>query len=133
MLNHITLMGRLTREPEVKSTQSGQTLASFGLAVDRDFQPGGAEKRCDFFDCTAWRNTAAFVERNLHKGQLVVVKGRMESRKWLDKNGQARVAWDVQVDDVYFAGDKPAATPTYDEGPKITDLSDSEIEGELPF
>lgn len=132
MLNKITLQGRLTRDVETKSTKNGSTLATFGLAVDRDFQPGGSEKRCDFFDCTVWNSAkASFVERNFRKGQLVCLIGRMESRKWLDKNGQARLSWDVQVEDVWFCGDRPAqseAEPqqTFDE------LADDDS-GSLPF
>lgn len=132
MLNKISLQGRLTKDPETKSTKNGATLATFGLAVDRDFQPGGTEKRCDFFDCTVWNSSkASFVERNFHKGQLVLVFGRMESRKWLDKNGQARISWDVQVEDVWFCGDRPAQT----EGePKQTfDELATDEGGELSF
>lgn len=132
MLNKIILQGRLTREVETKSTKNGSTLATFGLAVDRDFQPGGSEKRCDFFDCTVWNsNKASFCERNFHKGQLVCLIGRMESRKWLDKSGQPRLAWDVQVEDVWFCGDKPA--PSEEPKQQTFDELADDTGGELPF
>ena len=132
MLNIVVLQGRLTDNPQTRSTQGGVTMTNFSLAVDRDYQPGGSERRTDFVDCTAFRNTAGFVERNFHKGQLVCVKGRMESRKWLDKNGQARISWGVSVDDAWFCGDRPAAKEAVDVQVGFEDLPD-ENGGDLPF
>ena len=133
MLNKIILQGRLTKDPETKSTRNGSTLATFSIAVDRDFQPGGSEKRTDFFDCTVWNTSkAGFVERNFRKGQLVCLIGRMESRKWLDKSGSARLAWDVQVEDVWFCGDRQERSAVDAPPPDMEELPDGEG-GELPF
>jgi single-strand DNA-binding protein len=131
MVNLCVLQGRLTKDPEIRSTQSGSTVAGFTLAVDRDYQPGGAEKKTDFVDCSAWRNTAGFVERNFRKGQMVVVKGRLESRKWQDKTGANRISWEVVVDDCWFCGDR-ASERGVDAPPPMEELPDGEG-GELPF
>ncbi len=90
MLNHIVLMGRLTRDPELRRTGSGVAVASFTLAVDRDFAAQGAEKETDFVDIVAWRNTAEFVSRYFTKGRMAVVTGRLQIRNWTDKEGNKR-------------------------------------------
>ena len=99
MLNHITLMGRLTKEPELRQTQNQTAVATFTLAVERDF----GDKQTDFIDCVAWRQTAEFVSKYFSKGQLVAVEGRMQSRKWEDRDGNKRTSWEVVADRVYFA------------------------------
>ena len=96
MLNHIVIMGRLTRDPELRTTQSGVSVASFTVAVDRDF--GGRDG--------GERQTGEFVSRNFRKGSMIVVSGRMQSRKYQDREGNNRTAWDVQVDNVYFGESK---------------------------
>lgn len=106
MLNTIILMGRLTRDPELKTTRSGVSVTEFTIAVDRDFTRQGEEKQTDFFDVIAWRSTAEFVSRYMTKGQLIAVQGSMQSRKWQDKNGNNRISWEVQADSVYFAEPK---------------------------
>ena len=107
MLNHITIMGRLTRDPELRMTQSQTQVASFTLAVDRDFGGrDGAERQTDFIDCVAWRQTAEFVSKYFTKGRMIVVEGSLQSRKWQDKNGQNRVSWEVQANNVYFGDSK---------------------------
>ena len=107
MLNHIVIMGRLTRDPELRTTQSGVSVASFTVAVDRDFGGrDGGERQTDFFDCSAWRNTGEFVSRYFHKGSMIVVSGRMQSRKFQDRDGNNRTAWDIQADNVYFGDSK---------------------------
>jgi len=131
MVNIVVLQGRLTKDPEIRSTQSGSTVAGFTLAVDRDYQPGGAEKKTDFVDCSAWRNTAGFVERNFRKGQMAVVKGRLESRKWQDKTGASRISWEVVVDDCWFCGDR-APDRGVDVTPPMEELPD-DAGGDLPF
>ena len=90
MLNHIVLMGRLTRDPELRRTGSGVAVASFSLAVDRDFAAQGAEKETDFIDIVAWRNTAEFVSKYFTKGRMAVVSGRLQIRNWTDKEGNKR-------------------------------------------
>ena len=109
MLNHITIMGRLTRDPELRTTQSGVSVTSFTVAVDRDYTPQGGQKETDFIDCVAWRQGGEFVSKYFHKGSMIVVSGRLESRKWTDRNGQNRTSWEIQVDHSYFGEAKEAA------------------------
>lgn len=105
MLNHITIMGRLVRDPELRKTQSDISVVSFTVAVDRDYKQGD-EKIADFIDCTAWRGTADFIVRNFTKGRMICVDGSLNSRKWQDKEGNNRVSWEVQAQNVYFADSK---------------------------
>ena len=103
MLNHITIMGRLTRDPELRRTGTGVAVASFSIAVDRDF--GGkesGEKETDFIDCVAWRSTGEFVSKYFTKGSMIVVSGRLQIRSWTDKDGNKRRSAEVVVDNVYF-------------------------------
>ena len=107
MLNHITLMGRLTRDPELRYTQSNTPVASFRIAVDRDYQPrDGGERQTDFIDCVAWRSTAEFVSKYFHKGSMAVVSGRLQMRDWTDRDGNKRTSAEVVVDNVYFGDSK---------------------------
>ena len=143
MLNHITIMGRLTRDPELRMTQSQTQVASFTLAVDRDFGGrDGGEKQADFIDCVAWRQTAEFVSKYFTKGRMAVVSGRLQSRKWEDRDGNKRTSWEVVADNVYFGesrrdgGDSGFASY---EAPKSSPRASSPFEelegddGELPF
>ena len=103
MLNHITIMGRLTRDPELRRTGSGIAVASFSLAVDRDFSPkDGGERETDFIDCVAWRQTGEFVSKYFTKGRMAVVSGRLQIRGWTDKDGNKRRSAEVVADNVYF-------------------------------
>ena len=103
MLNHITIMGRLTRDPELRRTGSGIAVASFTLAVDRDFAPrDGGERETDFIDCVAWRQTGEFVSKYFTKGRMAVVSGRLQIRSWTDKDGNKRRTAEVVADNVYF-------------------------------
>ena len=103
MLNHITIMGRLTRAPELRRTGSGLAVASFTVAVDRDFGKNeNGEKETDFIDCVAWRNTAEFVSKYASKGRMVAVSGRLQIRSWTDKDGNKRRTAEVVADSVYF-------------------------------
>ena len=103
MLNHITLMGRLTRDPELRRTGSGIAVASFTLAVDRDYSPrDGGERETDFIDCVAWRQTGEFVSKYFTKGRMAVVSGRLQIRSWTDKDGNKRRSAEVVADNVYF-------------------------------
>lgn len=107
MLNHIVLMGRLTRDPELRRTQSGIPVASFRLAVDRDFQSrDGGERQADFIDVVVWRNTAEFVSKYFSKGRMAVVSGRLQMRDWTDKEGNRRTNAEVVADNVYFGDSK---------------------------
>lgn len=106
MLNLIVLQGRLTREPELKTTQSGMTVCSFGLAVERDRASKSGERETDFFDCSAWQKTGEFVSKYFGKGSQILISGRLQSRKYTDKEGQNRTAYEIMVDTANFAGSK---------------------------
>jgi single-strand DNA-binding protein len=107
MLNHITIMGRLTRDPELRRTGSGVAVTSFTLAVDRDYNPkDGTEKEVDFIDCNAWRGTAEFVSKYFSKGSVAIVSGRLQIRNWTDKDGNKRRSAEVVADSVYFGDSK---------------------------
>lgn len=103
MLNEVILMGRLTRDPDVRMTQNGTTAANFALACERDYAPQGQDRETDFFDVVAFRNTADFVGRYFAKGQLVAVKGRLQQRDWTDKQGNKRRTTEILADRCYFA------------------------------
>ncbi|MBQ7523310.1 MAG: single-stranded DNA-binding protein [Oscillospiraceae bacterium] len=118
MLNHIVLMGRLTRDPELRRTGSGVAVTSFSIAVDRDFGKNEAgEKETDFIDIVAWRQTAEFVQKYFTKGRMIVVSGRLQIRSWTDKDENKRRTAEVVADNVYFGDSKrdgdSAYTPRY--------------------
>lgn len=102
MLNKIFIMGRLTRDPELRRTQSGTPVTSFSLAVDRDYKSQSGEKETDFIDVVAWRSTAEFVSKYFTKGRMAVVEGRLQIRAWQDKDGNNRRSAEVVADNVYF-------------------------------
>ena len=107
MLNHIVIMGRLTRDPELRRTGSGVAGASFTVAVDRDFSGrDGGERDTDFIDCVAWRNSGEFVSKYFTKGSMIVVSGRLQIRSWTDKDGNKRRTAEVVADNVYFGESK---------------------------
>ena len=108
MLNTVSLMGRFTKAPELRFTQSGTPVATFALAVERDFKDSNGEKGVDYFDCVAWRNTGEFIDKYFTKGSAAVVNGRLQTRTWVDKDGNNRRAVEVKVESIYFAGSKPA-------------------------
>ena len=151
MLNHIVIMGRLTRDPELRSTQSGVNVASFTVAVDRDFGGrDGGERQTDFIDCVAWRSTGEFVSKYFRKGSMIVVSGRLQSRKWQDRDGNNRTSWEISADNVYFGesrrdsgetrgdsygaydgGRSSASAPSAPAPSAFAELGDDD--GELPF
>lgn len=107
MLNHIVIMGRLARDPELRRTGSGVAVTSFTLAVDRDFAPkDGSERETDWIDCVAWRQTGEFVSKYFTKGRMAVVSGRLQIRNWTDKDGGKRRSAEVVADNVYFGDSK---------------------------
>lgn len=107
MLNHITIMGRLTRDPELRRTGSGLAVASFCVAVDRDWpNKDTGEKETDFIDCVAWRQTGEFVSKYFTKGSMIVVSGRLQIRTWTDKDGNKRKTAEIVADNVYFGESK---------------------------
>ena len=110
MLNHIVIMGRLTRDPEIRRTGTGIAVASFSVAVDRDFGGrDGGERETDFIDCVAWRTTGEFVSKYFTKGSMIVVSGRLQIRGWTDKDGNKRRSAEVVADNVYFGESKRSA------------------------
>ena len=110
MLNHIVIMGRLVRDPELRRTANGTAVASFTLAVDRDFSSkDGGEKETDFIDCVAWRQTGEFVSKYFAKGRTAVVSGRLQIRTWTDKDSSKRKSAEIVADNVYFADSKNTA------------------------
>ena len=160
MLNHIVIMGRLTRDPEIRRTGTGIAVASFSVAVERDFGKNeNGEKETDFIDCVAWRTTGEFVSKYFTKGSMIVVSGRLQIRGWTDKDGNKRRSAEVVADQVYFGDSKrdgdgggysagyshggysaggysaPAAPSGYGappaDGDQFAELSDDD--GELPF
>ena len=152
MLNRIILMGRLTRDPELRRTGSGTAVTSFSLAVDRDFKSQSGEKETDFIDIVAWRNTAEFVSKYFTKGRMAVVEGRLQIRDWTDKDGGKRRSAEVVADNVYFGdskrdgGDNSGYSPGYAPAPASHSAAPSnfsasgsdfaeigEDDGELPF
>ena len=138
MLNHITIMGRLTRDPEMRSTQSGVAVASFTLAVDRDFGGrDGGEKQTDFIDCTAWRHTAEFVSKYFSKGRMAVVSGRLQIDNYTENDGNKRKAAKVIADNIYFGDSKrndgDAQNNAGELKQQFTELTDTDLMGDLPF
>ena len=133
MLNHIVLMGRLTRDPELRYTQSQIPVASFSLAVDRDFGGrDGGERQTDFIDIVAWRSTAEFVSKYFTKGSMAVVSGRLQIRDWTDKDGNKRRSAEVVADSVYFGGSKrreaETAPAAYDARPVAVQPTEADME-----
>ena len=136
MLNKVILMGRLTRDPELRRTGSGTAVTGFSLAVDRDFKGQNGEKETEFIDVVAWRNTAEFVSKYFTKGRMAVVEGRLQVRDWTDKDGNKRRSTEVIAESVYFGDSKKAeAAPQYAEpGQHGGDFAEiGEDDGELPF
>lgn len=134
MLNHITIMGRLTRDPELRRTGKGTAVTSFTLAVDRDFTSEGQEKETDFIDCVAWRGAAEFVDKYFSKGRMAVVSGRLQIRNWKDKDGKDRRSAEVLAENIYFGDSKKSENQASAE--PVAPASDFEIVDDdalLPF
>lgn len=136
MLNHLTIMGRMTRDPELRYTNAGTAVASFALAVDRDFKGQNGQKETDFIECTAWKGTAEFVSKYFAKGRMAVVDGRLQIRDWTDKQGNKRKSAEVVVSNIYF-GDSRREEERHDDGgayppdDQFEELYDSD--SDLPF
>jgi single-strand DNA-binding protein len=116
MLNHITIMGRICNDIELRKTGSGVSVASFTVAVDRDFKSGG-EKETDFIECVAWRQTGEFIQKHFAKGRMIVVSGRLQIRPWNDKEGNKRKTAEIVVDNAYFGDSKTSAAPAQNFAP----------------
>ncbi len=137
MLNEVILMGRLTRDPDVRMTQNGTTAANFALACERDYAPQGQDRETDFFDIVAFGKTADFAGQYFAKGQLVAVKGRLQQRDWTDKQGNKRRTTEILADRCYFAEkrqDRDASSGGFQQMPDSTPVpfEDSDDDA-LPF
>lgn len=140
MLNRITITGRLTHDPELRKTQSDISVTSFSIANQRNYKNAGGERETDFFDVTAWRATAEFVTRYFSKGSLITIDGRLESRKYTDKNGNNRVAIEIKADNAYFGdsrnenqGTSEPATGGTDFVPDFSAAGEETEDDDLPF
>lgn len=131
MLNNVVIMGRLTRDPELRRTQGGTAVTSFTMAVDRDFKSQSGEKETDFIDVVAWRNTGEFAAKYLAKGRMAAVEGRIQVRDWQDKDGNRRKSVEVVADNVYFADSKRDIKPQ--ESRVDQEFDEIEDDGDLPF
>ena len=108
MLNRIVIMGRLTRDPELRYTPSEKPVCSFTVAVERDIPGEGGNRETDFIDCVAWNKAAEVISKYFTKGRMICVDGKLQSRKWTDKNGNNRINWEVLVERFNFCGDRTA-------------------------
>lgn len=139
MLNKVLIMGRLARDPELRRTQSGTAVASFTLAVDRDYKAASGDRETDWIDCVAWRQAGEFVSRYFTKGRMAVVEGRLQIRDWTDNNGNKRRSTEVLVENIYFGDSKntkpgePATERKPNMAPPKEEYSDLEDQEELPF
>lgn len=142
MLNTITILGRLTKDPELRYTNSNVPVASFTVAVDRDYSSNG-EKQTDFIDVVAWRSTGEFVSKYFAKGSMIAVTGRLESRRWQDRDGNKRTSWEINAEHCYFGGSKseersersqtPQPVSIYPTQGEFKEIPPDEDDGELPF
>lgn len=149
MFNKAILVGRLTADPELKQTPNGISVTSFSIAVNRAFTPKGGERQADFIDIVAWRQTAEFICRYFAKGKAILIEGSIQTRTYVDKNGQNRRAWEVVADSAHFVESKnavpggnptplpgdsaaPPLAPAYSSG-SVEDFADIDDDGDLPF
>ena len=147
MLNCAIIMGRLVADPELRTTQSGISVTSFRVAVDRNFVPQGGERQTDFIDVVAWRQTAEFVSKFFHKGSMIAVQGSIQTRNYEDKNGNKRTAVEIVADNVSFTGSKSETgngnysreegNPAYQSNASFTTADEGDFkdipEDDLPF
>lgn len=147
MLNSIIVMGRLTADPELKTTQNGVSVTRFTVAVERPYQKSGQEREADFIPCVAWRNAAEFITKYFHKGSMIAVQGSLTTNKYTDKSGQNRTGYEILVDHAHFTGEKKTAEsgaqsePAVSAPPKATPApsysgnayTQVEMDDDLPF
>ena len=140
MLNRVSVMGRLVRDPELRRTQSGKAVVSIRIACDRDFKTAEGSRQADFLDVTAWQNTAEFISRYFTKGRMIIVDGRLQVREWTDKDGNRRNSVEIIADSVYFGDSRPAQTapvtsggvPVNPDTGEMMELEGAET-GDMPF
>ena len=142
MLNKVILMGRFTRDPELRSTPQGLSTCAFSIAVDRNFVRQGEERKADFINCVAWRQTAEFISKYFRKGSMIALEGSIQTRSWDDQDGKKRYATDVVVSQVYFAESKrdsqasmgdDSFAPAGDFGSLPEPISPMGTDDDLPF
>ena len=142
MLNKVILMGRFTRDPELRSTPQGTSTCAFSIAVDRNFVRQGEERKADFINCVAWRQTAEFISKYFRKGSMVALEGSIQTRSWDDQEGKKRYATEVIVNQVYFAESKrdsqsvmgdDSFAPVNDFGSLPEPISPMGTDDDLPF
>ena len=143
MLNKVILIGRFTRDPELRSTPQGTSTCSFSLAVDRNYQNAGGERQADFINCVAWRQTAEFISKYFQKGNMICVEGSIQTRSWKDNEGNNRYATEVVVDRSYFVESKKSAqesstmgaAPSFNDSPfgNLPDPTPLGTDDDLPF
>ena len=134
MINMVALMGRLTFEPELKTTPAGVSVIRFQVACDRNFQRAGQERQADFIDCVAWRQTAEFISRYFHKGSMIAIDGSIQQRQYTDKNGNKRNAFEILVDNANFCGSKSESGNNADVQVDDSNFDEVDIDdGDLPF
>ena len=127
MLNSVSLMGRLTADPELRHTPNDIAVTTFTLAVNRSYVKQGAERQTDFIDVVAWRNTAEFICRYFRKGQMMAVQGSIQTRTYLDKEGRNRKVFEILADNVYFTESKTSSTGSYDTRSYETPVEEYEV------
>ena len=125
MINSIVLMGRLTKEPELKATASGVSVLRITLAVDRNYTPSGQERKADFIDCIAWRQTAEFISRYFHKGSMIAIQGELNTGTYTDKEGNKRTFYEVAINQASFCGSKENNEPNNE--PDVEMIDDEEM------
>ena len=136
MLNVVNLAGRLTGDPELRYTPKNTPVTTFVLAVERDLQAAGEERKVDYVNCVAWDKTAEFISKYFTKGRMMILAGRLQSKKWQDREGNNRTQWEVVVSSAYFAGDKKAAAQSGEESEKRPASPFRDFDGDeedLPF
>lgn len=131
-MNTICLIGRLTRDPELRHTQSGTAVANFAIAVDREYKDADGQRGVDFIECTAWRKTGEFIAKYFGKGDSIGLKGKLQSRKYTDKEDRERTAWEVIAETAYFCGARKAAQGSEPEA-QTSEFAEIDDESELPF
>lgn len=129
MLNRITIMGRLTRDPELRNTPTGTPVTNFAIACDRDYTPSSGQKETDFIEVVAWRNTAEFASKYFSKGRMAVIEGRLQMREWKDKDGNNRKVAEVVAENIYFGDSKRDSAPA---NGGFSAIADDDY-GEIPF
>ena len=133
MLNHITVMGRMTKDPELRYTGKGTPVCSFSLAVDRDMPGPDGARETDFFNCVAWSKGGEFVKNYFHKGSMAIVAGSLQTRRYEDKNGVERTVYEIVANRTYFGEAKKSSGDAPEQERRGVTFTEIEADGDLPF